>query len=165
MTVLKRIFFITLALSIMPIIVLSASTDETLPKVDIISVRDFSQLARIAKNQQKLIMLEFSASYCSYCVQLEEEIIKPMLLSGDYDADVLIRKVDIDGFAQLRDFDGTPISVSALAKQFGVELTPTLVFLDSDKREVSKRIVGVNSLDFFSAYVDDAIEHGLTVIR
>ncbi len=148
-----------------PVVGQSAAMDVSLPKADIVEVADFSRLAKTAKNQQKLIMLEVSASYCSYCLKIEEEILKPMLRSGDYDADVLIRKVNIDSFDNLRDFEGNTISGSTLARQFEIKVTPTLIFLNSQNQEVSKRIVGVNSLDYFGSYVDEAIEHGLTIIR
>ena len=141
------------------------ATDGVLPRVDIPSVSDFSTLAKTAKNQQKLIMLEVSASYCSYCTTLEEELIKPMLRSGDYDDDVLIRKVDIDSYENLLGFDGQSISGPKLAQLFNIKVTPTLIFLNSENQEVSKRIVGVNSLDYMGAYVDDAIKHGLASIR
>ncbi|NNE64882.1 MAG: thioredoxin fold domain-containing protein [Gammaproteobacteria bacterium] len=141
------------------------ATEEALPKVDIQSVADFAILAKTAKNQKKLIMLEISASYCSYCITIEEELIKPMLRSGDYDNDVLIRKVDIDSYKNLSGFDGQPISGSKLAKMLNIKVTPTLIFLNSENQEVSKRIVGVNSLDYLGAYVDDAIKQGLTIIR
>ncbi len=165
MILLKRNYFAVFMLLMIPVIGLSAALDELIPKVDIITVKDFSRLAETAKNQQKLIMLEVSASYCSYCLKLEEEIIKPMLRSGDYDADVLIRKVDIDSINRIRDFAGQSISSSSLAHLYDIEVTPTIIFLNSQNQEVSKRIVGVNSLDYFSSYVDDAIKHGLTVIR
>ena len=143
----------------------TTATDEPFPHVDIVSVSDFADLARMAENQQKLIMLEVTASYCSYCTLLEEELIKPMLRSGDYDDDVLIRKVSIDSYNRIRDFQGKPISASTLARQLDILVTPTLIFLNGQNQEVSKRIVGVNSLDYLGAYVDEAIEQGLSLIR
>lgn len=141
------------------------ATEEVLPKVEIPRVADFAMLAKNAKNQQKLIMLQVSASDCNYCVILEEELIKPMLRSGDYDNDVLIRKVDIDSYKKLSGFDGQSISGPQLAKMLNIKVTPTLIFLNSENQEVSKRIVGVNSLDYMGAYVDDAIKQGLSIIR
>jgi thioredoxin-related protein len=139
--------------------------DDSRSGVVIMTVDDFPQLAKTARDQGKLIMLEISASDCSYCFKLEEEILKPMVLSGDYDADVLIRKVDIDGSGNLRNFDGQIVSRSSLARAYNIKVTPTLIFLNSQNQEVSKRIVGVNSLDLFGAYVDEAIENGLAIIR
>ena len=126
-------------------------TEDILPAVDI--------------PRQKIIMLQVSASDCNYCVILEEELIKPMLRSGDYDNDVLIRKVDIDSYKKLSGFDGQSISGPQLAKMLDIKVTSTLIFLNSESQEVSKRIVGVNSLEYMGAYVDDAIKHGLASIR
>ena len=141
------------------------AAEKVLPQVDIQRVADFSMLAKTAKTQQKLIMLQVSASDCNYCAILEEELIKPMLRSGEYDNDVLIRKVDIDSYKKLSGFDGQPISGPQLAKMLNVKVTPTLIFLNSENQEVSKRIVGVNSLDYLGAYVDAAIKRGLSIIR
>jgi len=139
--------------------------NETLPQANIIDMADLSKLSTQAKTERKLIMLEISASYCSYCRKLEENIIRPMLRSGDYDADVLIRRFEIDGLAALRDFNGLPVSSDELAKRWDIRVTPTLIFLDSQNQEVSERIIGVNSLDYFGSYVDDAIDTGLAAIR
>jgi len=49
---------------------------------------------------------------------------------------------------------------AAVSGRYGVFVTPTLLFLDADGLEVSKRIVGINSVDFFGAYVDEALAEG-----
>lgn len=139
--------------------------EEPLSAVEITTVKDFVQLAEQAKQHKKVIMLEVAAAYCSFCQKLEEEIIKPMLRSGDYDADVLIRKIDIEGFSSIINFDGNAVTAAQLAKNWGVEVTPTLIFLNGQNQEVSERIVGVNSLNYFGGLVDNAIEHGLATIR
>lgn len=144
---------------------LGAIANESLPEIEIITVADFSKLARVANDQKKLIMLEVSATYCSYCRKLEAAIIKPMLRSGDYDDSVLIRKIEIDEATHLINFDGSTISPGRLAQKLDIKVTPTIIFLNSQNQEVSERIVGVNSLDYFGGFVDDAIDHGLVAIR
>ena len=153
-----KTFYRGLAFAILGLIASNLIAEDSLPPVTITRVEDLSQLAIAAGQQKKLIMLEVAASYCSFCEKLEEEIIKPMLRSGDYTANVLIRKFEIDDLSPLKNFKGIPITGAELAKQWGVQVTPTLIFLDSQNQEVSERIVGVNSLDLFGAYVDEAIE-------
>jgi len=134
--------------------------DEDLPYVEILQASDFAALSRESRATGKVIMLEMSASYCGFCRTLEEEIIKPMLRSGDYEQNVLIRKLDIDSYSDIRHFGGDTISPAQLASQLNVFVTPTLIFLDSRGQEVSDRILGVYSLDYFGAYVDDALIEG-----
>ena len=156
----RQFFLLILCLSGLPVF-----ANESLPEAEIIEITDFSQLTKQASEDQKLILLEFSASYCSDCIKLEEAILKPMLRSGDYDADVLIRKLQIDSYSQVRDIDGNLVSAAHIARRWQVKVTPTIIFLNGHNQEVSERIVGVNSLDYFGGYVDDAIAQGLAAIR
>ena len=158
-----HLFVFSIALSGLTGSVIQAN--ESLPPVNIVEIADLSQLSALAKAERKLIMLEISASYCEFCRKLEENIIKPMLRSGDYEEDVLIRRFEIDRFAALKDFNGLPVSNDELAKRWSIQVTPTLIFLNSQNQEVSDRIIGVNSLDYFGSYVDDAIDNGLAAIR
>jgi thioredoxin-related protein len=158
-------FKYSMALILLSLFSFGAIANESLPEIEIIAVADFSKLARVANDQQKLIMLEISATYCSYCRKLEAAIIKPMLRSGDYEDRVLIRKIEIDEETHLINFDGSTISPGRLAQKLDIKVTPTIIFLNSQNQEVSERIVGVNSLDYFGGYVDDAIDHGLVAIR
>jgi thioredoxin-related protein len=141
-------------------------TDEDgLPPVEIEAVQDLSSLESQARQSQKIIMLEVTASYCSYCDLLNEEIIKPMIRSGDYKNSVLIRQLALDSSRTIKDFAGNETTPARLAQYYKVRITPTLLFLDANGNEVSKRIPGVYSLDFFGAYVDEALAKGLAVIR
>jgi thioredoxin-related protein len=140
-------------------------TEVDLPYVEIEHIKDLAAVSREARDSGKIIMLEMSASYCSYCRTLEEHIIKPMLRSGDYTQHVLIRKLEIDRHYSMKLPSGKTISPAQLARQMKVSVTPTLIFLDGEGREVSERILGVNSLDFYGAYVDDALQKGYQSIQ
>lgn len=139
--------------------------DESLPHVELKAVKDLSLLAEQAREDDKIILLEVTASYCSYCALLEEEIIKPMLRSGDYKKTVLIRQLEMDSFYPVKDFAGNDTTLAELAIKYKVKLTPTLLFLDANGNEVAERILGVYSLDFFGFYVDEALTKGLKRIR
>ena len=136
-----------------------------LPYVEIKTTTDYFELAEQARDSGKIIMLEISASYCGYCELLEEEIIKPMLRSGDYDDTVLIRKLDIDSYYTIIDFIGDKSTPDEMATAYKIRITPTLLFLDGEGNEAAKRILGVNSLDFFGGYVDEAIDRAIQATR
>jgi thioredoxin-related protein len=139
--------------------------DIDLPYVEIKTSTDFSALGERARASDMIIMLQMSASYCDYCELLEEEIIKPMLRSGDYTETVFIRKIEIDSYYSITGFKGEQNSPDKIAADYKILVTPTLLFLDGDGNEVAKRILGVNSLDFYGGYVDDAIDEGLQRIH
>ncbi len=140
------------------------SYEEDLPFVEIESVDNFAALTHKAKKNNKVILLEMSATYCGYCKTLEEEIIKPMLRSGDYE-NVLIRKLNIDSHYPITGLGGKKSSPFELSSRMGVYVTPTLLFLDGDGNEVSERIIGVNTLEMYGGYVDNALQQGLQSIQ
>ncbi len=133
---------------------------EDLPFVRIQRVENLQDLGRQARREGKIILMEVEASDCPYCRRLEEEILKPMLRSGDYEDNTLIVQLEIDSYADLVDWNGRKTTLAEFSQRYGVFVTPTLLFLDPQGREVSKRIVGINSVDFFGAYVDEALAEG-----
>jgi thioredoxin-related protein len=142
------------------------SDDEaSLPYVEIQFATDFFQLAELARAEDKIIMLEVSASYCEYCDLLEEEFIKPMLRNDDYNTDVLIRKIDMDSYYQISDFSGDAMTPYEFTRRLKVNLTPTLLFFDANGNEVSQRILGINSLELYGGYIDEALNSGLLKIK
>jgi len=143
---------------------LSVSADDDLPYVEIKTVTDFSQLAKTARTKDKIIMLEVSASNCDYCELLEEEFIKPMLRSGDYN-EVLIRKIEMDSVDTIKDFSGEATNPDEFTRQLKIKLTPTLLFFDGHGNEISPRILGINSLGLYGGYLDEAIKLGLQKIK
>jgi len=136
-----------------------------LPYVKIQYASDFSQLGKTARIGNKIILLEFSASYCEYCDLLEEEFLKPMLRNADITAKVIIRKLDMDSYYNIKGFTGNKTTPTEIAQNFKVPLSPTLLFLDGYGNEVATRIIGINSLELYGGYIDDAIKSGLHRIR
>lgn len=126
---------------------------------------DLAQLAQTAKQKNLPILLVFSAQHCAYCELLEAEILRPMLISGDYNDKVIINKVMLDGNAGIRDFNGERIDASDLAQRYNVYVTPTMLFLDSNGGELEERLLGINTVEMFGGLVDHAIDASLSKLR
>lgn len=121
-------------------------------------VTDFQALAKEMKEKNIGLLLEFNAAYCHFCLQLEEDILNPMLISGDYDDRILIKKLALDSNAPIIGFNGEKTSGAKFARELNVELTPTLVFLDYKGNEIAERMLGINTPEMYGAYVDASIE-------
>ena len=135
--------------------------EASLPPVQILAVKNLDSLIAQARRERKVILLEMSASYCGFCRTLEAEIIKPMLRSGDYEKDVLIRQLEIDADYHLRDADGNPSTPAQIASRYKIYVTPTLLFIDGHGKEFSPRMLGINTLELYGGYVDQALDDGL----
>ncbi|MBQ0720083.1 MAG: thioredoxin fold domain-containing protein [Gammaproteobacteria bacterium] len=114
--------------------------------------------SKIVAGTKTVIILYFSAPDCVYCMKLEKAVLEPMLRSGDYDEQVLLRKIDWRSAGQVNDFSGRRVSLNTLADHYEVKVTPTLVFVDAGGREVAPRILGFRSADFFWYYLDQRID-------
>lgn len=127
-------------------------------------VKNFQQLATIMQTKNIGLLLALDAPYCHFCKQLEEDVLNPMLLSGDYDDQILIYKLSVDSNMPIVGFDGKTTSGAEFAEKLGVSLTPTMVFIDHTGKEISERMLGVNTPEMYGAYIDDAIDETRKVL-
>jgi thioredoxin-related protein len=122
-----------------------------------IYVEDLRQESRIASENGLVLLIEFSSPSCTYCLELEKEFLLPMQRNAGYGKRVLIRSVSLDTYQTIIDFDGRSIPTSRLASRYDVMVTPTMVFLDADGNEISDKLVGIWSKDYFGGFIDDRI--------
>ncbi len=134
-------------------------------EVSVPMAHDLAADARDARARDVAILLLFSADHCPYCDKLEENIIRPLLISGDYDDKVLVRKIDLDRGGELRDFDGTTRSPDRLASRYRALLTPTVVLVDAEGDALVPRIRGINVVDYYWETLDGSIDRALALIR
>jgi hypothetical protein len=71
----------------------------------------------------------------------------------------------MDTHGRIRDFKGRDLDNSQFAYGYDVYLTPTLLFLGPDGRELTKRIVGINTPEFYFYYVDQAIQSAISALK
>lgn len=126
---------------------------------------DLSQLSASAKTHKIPILLVVSQHHCPFCIQLKEEIIYPMLISGDYEDKVIITEILLDASGEMVDFSGNSVSPGVIADSYKVWVTPTLLFLDHAGREVHKRMLGVNTIEMYGYYLDESLAAALTAVR
>jgi thioredoxin-related protein len=123
--------------------------------------KDMQQDGIRAMEQGIPILVEFSMVGCPFCEQVEEEILKPMLLSGLYENKVIIRKLVIDYDESVTDFNGQKLSYEDFASRYRIDVVPTLVLMDGKGEALGLRMRGVTTIDFYGAYLDQAIDQAL----
>lgn len=117
-------------------------------------LHDLQALSAQAKQQQLPIVLMFGAESCEFCQVLKEQVFSPMALSGMYEGRALLmRHVGIDEPGTIPGFDGTPLNKAKWAYELGADLTPTVLFLDGNGREIAPRIVGISTLELYAGVI------------
>lgn len=127
-------------------------------------ITDFTVEAKESKSKQAPILVLFMSKSCPYCEQVLEEFLLPMQRRPQYDSKVIFRQVDIGSSRKLTNFNGKPISQSAFAKANEVWAVPTVVLFDAEGRVLTK-IIGLLTVDFYLAYLDNAIDESQAKIK
>ena len=123
-------------------------------------VKNLASESQQAIAQDKVYLLYISRLACPYCARLEKNVLHPMLNSEDYDVQVELRELSWEG-GQVIGFDGKAHQSLEIINRYAVVGTPTLLFLDSSGEELTQRLIGYHSEDFYWHYFDEAIEKAM----
>lgn len=119
--------------------------------------------AQLSRARSLPIVIMLSAEGCTYCIQMEEQFLRPMVISGDYEEKAILRKIEVG--AELIDFAGRRVAVEEFAGRYRAFVTPTLLFLDSTGEALTDKMVGLTTPDFFGGYLDASIDDALARLR
>lgn len=157
----KRLYKLLAPLSASLLLAISAVHAE----VSVPVATDLQQDGNQALSRELPILLTFTSMVCSYCELLEQDFLQPMLLGGEYRDKVIIRKLEVGYGSTVTDFSGHSIAASKLSDRYRVFVTPTLLFVDGNGKELAERMVGINTPELFGGYLDNCIETALLRIR
>lgn len=132
-------------------------------KVDMAT--DLESVSQQALQAKLPVLMFFASTDCEFCEMLEEDHLASMAHSAGYKDKVIIRKINIDDYDSFRDFDGQNVSADEFSERFAIKVTPTLVFVNHKGTQVAKKMLGYNRSDFFSVYLDEAIDNARTQVQ
>lgn len=133
--------------------------------VKLLETTDLRVEGEMARERDLPILMMFSAEHCPWCVQVKEDYLKPMLISGDYTDKVIIRVIELDGSGDLIDFAGQRVDSGDFARDYAAFVTPTLVYVDGRGKILTPNMVGMGTPDYYGYYIDEAINASLTKLR
>ncbi len=112
----------------------------------------------LAKNQPLIVMAGFAS--CPYCKLVRQNYMP----SVQREHKLAVVEVDIYTDMPVLDPLGVRTTHRRLAKDWGIKVSPTLLFFGRDGREVSKRLVGVSE-NFYNAYLEERISEALASFK
>jgi thioredoxin-related protein len=139
---------------------ISAAHAEPLPLVS-----DLQAAAKTAREQSAPVFVAFTLRRCPYCNTARREYWVPMNGSEQWRGKVVMVELELDGAPALRDFDGKATTARDYARRFGIRTVPTVMVFDAQGVPAASPLVGLASGDFYGAYLEQAIEAGLTKTR
>jgi thioredoxin-related protein len=108
------------------------------------------EAALAAQSQGEPLVLLVSLPGCVWCELLRRNYLAPMRQEGVHAFQITVN----DSKQAIENFQGQATNGAAMANAYAVKLTPTVMFLDADGKEIAKRIVGVASVDLIGALID-----------
>ena len=120
-------------------------------------VLDLREEGAAAASGGVTLLLAVTREGCSYCAKLRTEILSPMIRGGEYAQKLRIREMMMEPDEPVVDFDGSTTSTAEVAARYGVRITPTVLLLNADGRPLHSSIVGINNVDMYGYYLDQAI--------
>jgi len=123
------------------------------------------EIGKKAKQQGIPTVVFVSRDACPYCRSLRQSVLGPMYAASKFENKALLVEVSLDEQQPITGFDGQQISAKEFGEMYKAQITPTLLFLDSDGREISKRRVGIANLELYSHYLEKSIDEALAKTR
>ena len=129
---------------------LAWAKDTTLPVP--VSLPDAAQAA--AARKEPLVLL-ISLPGCPYC----ELVRRNYLLPARRDAGLQAWQLNItDRTTPLVGFSGKATTAAEQVALWKAGFTPTVLFLGANGQDLAERLVGLASLDFYGAYLDERLK-------
>ena len=94
-----------------------------------------------------------SLEHCPHCRIVRESYLLPLRAEGQP-----VLQIEIDRGLPVLDFAGRAATHQQVARAFGVQVAPTVLFIGRGGREAAERITGVPLLDFYGAYLQERVD-------
>ncbi len=131
----------------------------------LLPIENFHQLASQARRRKLVLVVMVSRKDCPYCHRLRREVMEPMIKGGDFAGEILLGELFIDEGETVVDFHGRRVDAADLAHGYGVSLTPTVLFLAPDGRELAEKMVGITVMEMYFHYLSEAIDEAVKKLR
>jgi len=126
---------------------------------------NLAESGQLSRQQGVPVIVFVSRDACPYCRTLRGSILKPMFTTGKFEQRAILVEISLDRLEPLTGFENGSITARAFGELYRSEITPTLLFLDSEGREIAKRIVGISNLELYGFYLQKSIDEALRAIR
>jgi len=124
---------------------------------------NLSSDSAVAQNEKRIIVILVSQEHCEFCERIKAEILNPLIRSGEYKESILIRELFIDFDSQLVDFLGEKRPGREIAGDYGIDFTPTMLFLDHKGQPLADPMIGLSTPEYYPFYLQRSIEQAIAV--
>ncbi len=126
---------------------------------------DLAEAARTAREKKIPVLIFFTLKSCPYCATARRDHLGPMHTSAKWRDKAVMLELQLDGPQPLRDFAGDATTARDFSRKFSVRSVPTVIVFDDAGVPTTTPLVGLSAGDFYSLYLEQAVESGLIKMR
>ena len=119
----------------------------------------------LAGRQNIPIVVMVDQSDCPYCRRVESDFFAGIFASGEYQDKAIFGKISIDSGETIVSVNGEVVSTRKFLNDYNADFTPTILFLDSEMKELEERIIGLTTPDFYGYYLEKAIKSAIQTLK
>jgi len=143
------------------------NTDTFGIKSDILKIEYVDNLSlegKAAFRKNKVLLLYVSRPNCPYCEKLKVDVLIPLVRGKRFDDKIVIREISLDDNAIIG-FDGKQGTANEILVSYDIVGTPTLLFLNRKGDELTEKLSGYFSKDFYWAYFEKAVRLAVSKLK
>ena len=118
--------------------------------------------AQAAQARREPLVVMVTLKGCAFCDVVRNNYLGPMSQRGEVYA---VQVNMLDRKSALQDLQGRTTTPYDQARAWKARMAPTLLFLDSEGREIAERLEGMTVADFYGAYLQERIDAARRVVR
>lgn len=111
--------------------------------------------AQEARALRRPLVLMVTIHNCAFCDLVRTNYLGPLHRQGALHA---VQIDMLDRRSALLDFQGQSSNARALTRLWGVRIAPTLLFFDTEGREVAQRLEGIAVPEFYGAFLEQRLD-------
>ena len=128
-------------------------------------IDDWQAVAALAQKEGRVVVVMVDQSDCPYCRRVESEFFASLLAGRDYEDTVFFGKISIDYGETIIGLDGKRVDTRDFLRGLSASLTPTVLFLDAERNELSESMVGLSTPDFYGYYLERSINDAVKALK
>ena len=121
-------------------------------------IDNWQQVAQRSRQQKIPVVVMVDQEDCPYCERVEREYFSALLANGEWNDKVIFGKISLDSYETIINPAGESVPTRQFLAKFKASLTPTILFLDSDGTQLTDKMIGLSTPDYYLYYLEKAIE-------
>jgi thioredoxin-related protein len=106
-----------------------------------------------AMQRHRALVLMVSLPGCPWCKLVRQSYLTPLRAEGQP-----VIELSNQDESRITDFDGAATTPARVVTRLRVQVTPTVLFVGREGKEVAQRLLGVSSVDFYGAYLQERVD-------